>query len=75
MSPRLLYCDFEFKMTSSSERPPITAFPLMCEVSLNFKLIQHAMECANKSCIIDFYVYKINCYGCIVTPAEVNGAY
>lgn len=72
---RLLYCGFEFEITSSSKRPPITAFPLMCEIFLNFRLVQHTMGCANKSCIIDFYVYKINSYGCIVTPAEVNGAY
>lgn len=70
MSPRLLCCDFEFKMTSSSERPPVTAFPLTCEVFLNFRLIQHTMECANKFCIIDFYVYKINCSGWIVTHAK-----
>lgn len=52
-----------------------TAFPLTYEIPLRFKLIQHSAGCANKCCIIELYVYKINCYRPIVTSAEVNGTF
>ena len=52
-----------------------TAFPLMYEVPLRFKLIQCSEGCANKSCVIELYVYKINCYRPIVTSADVNGTF